>query len=65
MKKQYIDKAQLECISYHGTEGRPDTFDEGVKWVLEYIDKLPTYSVKIITKKAIDYSDDSWLNDGF
>ena len=37
-----IDADGLEVISYTGTEGRPDTFDAGVNWLAEQIDKLPT-----------------------
>lgn len=35
-----IDRNHLEVVSYHNTEGMEDTFDNGVKWMLEYIDKL-------------------------
>lgn len=37
-----IDADRLEVIAYSGTEGRPDTFDAGVEWAAEQIDKLPT-----------------------
>ena len=37
-----IDANQFEVFSYTETEGRPDTFDEGVKFVLEKIDSMPT-----------------------
>lgn len=35
-----FDRNHLEVVSYHNTEGMEDTFDNGVKWMLEYIDKL-------------------------
>ena len=35
-----IDRNHLEVVSYHNTEGLEDTFDNGVKWMLEYIDML-------------------------
>lgn len=37
-----VDVSALEVVAYTGTEGRPDTFDAGVKWLAEKIDKLPT-----------------------
>lgn len=30
-----IDADKLEVISYKDTEGREDTFDEGVRWMAE------------------------------
>lgn len=35
-------KDKLEVISYKETEGREDTFDAGVQWMAELIDKQPT-----------------------
>lgn len=35
-----INRDHLEVVSYHNSEGMEDTFDNGVKWMLEYIDKL-------------------------
>lgn len=35
-----IDRNELEVVSYHNSEGMEDTFDNGVKWMQEYIDKL-------------------------
>lgn len=40
MHGDLIDRNVLEVVSYHNTEGLEDTFDNGVKWMLEYIDKL-------------------------
>lgn len=37
-----VDADRLEVIAYTGTDGRPDTFDAGVEWAAEQIDKLPT-----------------------
>ena len=37
-----IDADKLEVISYKDTAGREDTFDEGVRWMAELIDKQPT-----------------------
>lgn len=37
-----IDADKLEVISYKDTEGREDTFDAGVQWMAELIDKQPT-----------------------
>lgn len=37
-----IDADKLEVISYKGTEGWEDTFDAGVQWMAELIDKQPT-----------------------
>ena len=31
---------QLALVAYTGTEGLDDTFDNGVVWTLEYINKL-------------------------
>lgn len=35
-----IDRDHLSVVCYTGTEGLEDTFDNGVAWTLEYIDKL-------------------------
>lgn len=35
-----IDRDHLSAVGYTGTEGLDDTFDNGVAWTLEYIDKL-------------------------
>lgn len=37
-----IDADALDVIGYCGTEGREDTFDDGVIWLAEQIDLLPT-----------------------
>ena len=37
-----IDADKLEVISYKDTECQEDTFDEGVRWMAELIDKQPT-----------------------
>lgn len=37
-----IDADKLEVISYKDTEGWEDTFDEGVRWMAEQVDKQPT-----------------------
>lgn len=37
-----VDVSALEVVAYTGTDGRPDTFDAGVEWAAEQIDKLPT-----------------------
>lgn len=39
-----IDADKLEVISYKDTEGWEDTFDEGVRWMAEQVDKQPTVS---------------------
>lgn len=36
-----IDRDAFECISYKGTEGRADTFDDGVLWLLDQTDEMP------------------------
>lgn len=35
-----VDRDHLSVVCYTGTEGLEDTFDNGVAWTLEYIDKL-------------------------
>ena len=40
--RDLIDREKLSIICYTDTEGREDTFDEGVRWVLEKIDEMPT-----------------------
>ena len=35
-----FDRDLLEVVSYHNREGTEDTFDSGVRWLLEYIDGL-------------------------
>lgn len=45
-----IDADKLEVISYKDTEGRDDTFDEGVRWMAELIDKQPTVDAVIVTR---------------
>lgn len=40
--RDLIDREKLTIICYTDTEGREDTFDEGVRWVLEKIDEMPT-----------------------
>ena len=37
-----IDRDKYELVSYTGTEGRPDTFDDGVMFMLERLDDAPT-----------------------
>lgn len=37
-----IDADKLEVINYKDTEGRENTFDAGVRWMAELIDKQPT-----------------------
>ena len=41
-KVRLIDADKLEVISYKDTEDREDTFDAGVQWMAEQIDKQPT-----------------------
>ena len=50
-----IDREKLTIICYTGTEGRDDTFDEGVRWMLEQIDKAPT----------VDAIPVEWINDWY
>lgn len=45
-----IDADKLEVISYKDTEGREDTFDEGVRWMAGQIDKQPTVDAVIVTR---------------
>ena len=35
-----VDRDHLSVVCYTGAEGLEDTFDNGVAWTLEYIDKL-------------------------
>ena len=44
-----IDADKLEVISYKDTEGREDTFDAGVQWMAELIDKQPTVDAVPVT----------------
>ena len=37
-----IDRDKYELVSYTGTEGRPDTFDDGVMFMLDRLDDAPT-----------------------
>lgn len=45
-----IDADKLEVISYNDTEGREDTFDAGVQWMAELIDKQPTVEAVPVTR---------------
>ena len=45
-----IDADKLEVISYKDTEGREDTFDAGVQWMAELIDKQPTVGAVPVTR---------------
>lgn len=45
-----IDADKLEVISYKDTEGREDTFDAGVQWMAELIDKQPTVEAVPVTR---------------
>lgn len=45
-----IDADKLEVISYKDTEGRENTFDEGVCWMAEQIDKQPTVDAVPVTR---------------
>ena len=42
---RYIDADKFEVFHYEKTEGRENTFDEGVQFVLEKIDESPTEDV--------------------
>ena len=44
--RDLIDREKLSIICYTDTEGREDTFDEGVRWVLEKIDEMPNVSME-------------------
>lgn len=37
-----IDRDKYEVFSYTGTEGRPDTFDDGVMFMLDRLSDAPT-----------------------
>lgn len=43
---RYIDADKFDIFTYTKTEGRPDTFDDGVTYVLEQIDMSPTADVE-------------------
>ena len=45
-----IDADKLEVISYKDTEGREDTFDAGVQWMAELVDKQPTVDAVMVTR---------------
>lgn len=45
-----IDADKLEVISYKDTEGREDTFDAGIQWMAELIDKQPTVDAVPVTR---------------
>lgn len=58
-----IDADKLEVISYKDTEGREDTFDAGVQWMAELIDKQPTVeAVPVVHGKWIK---NEWLSTDF
>lgn len=42
---RYIDADKFGLFIYTDTEGRPDTFDDGVMFVLDKIDAAPTADV--------------------
>ena len=42
---RYVDADTFEVFTYTKTEEQPDTFDAGVQFVLEKIDKTPTADV--------------------
>lgn len=54
---RYIDAAKFELFTYTDTEGRPDTFDAGVQFVLEKIDATPTVDVAPVVHAE-------WIQDG-
>lgn len=43
---RYIDADVFEVFTYTETEGVPNTFDAGVQFVLEKMDKIPTADVE-------------------
>lgn len=47
---KYIDIEQLDVISYTGTEGVENTFDSGVQWIMEKIDRLPPADVRPVVR---------------
>lgn len=58
-----IDADKLEGISYKDTEGREDTFDAGVQWMAELIDKQPTVeAVPVVHGKWVK---NEWLSTDF
>lgn len=58
-----IDADKLEVISYKDTEDREDTFDAGVQWMAELIDKQPTVeAVPVVHGKWIK---NEWLSTDF
>ena len=58
-----IDADKLEVISYKDTEGREDTFDAGVQWMAEQIDKQPTVeAVPVVHGKWVK---NEWLSTDF
>ena len=44
--RDLIDREKLTIICYTDTEGRDDTFDEGVRFVLEKIDEMPNVTME-------------------
>lgn len=54
---RYIDADKFEVFHYEKTEGRENTFDDGVQFVLEKIDEAPTEDVVKVVHA-------NWVHDG-
>ena len=53
-----IDAERLDCVVYKGIpEGFDDRFDDGVMWMLEQIDKLPTVEPEIVRCKECKHQE--------
>lgn len=59
---KYIDIEPLDVVSYTETEGMENTFDSGVQWIMEKIDRLPAADVLPVvhSKWIIEFSGNGW-----
>ena len=57
--EDYISREALEVVTYQGIpNGYNDKFDDGVQWMLEQIDALPSADVQLVRRGH-------WVHDGY
>lgn len=54
---EYFNKELLDCLSWIGTEGREDTFDDGVLWLLDKIDEFPTIKMSFEKENLMKFAE--------
>lgn len=53
---EFFNKELLYCLSWNGTEGRNNTFDDGVLWLLDQIDKFPTIKMSFEKENLMKFA---------